>query len=328
MKIAIVGAGFTGLATAWYVLQQSQACEVTIYDEKVIGGGTSGIAAGLLHYYAGAHAKLNRFGKEGWQETNYLLEIASQALGKPVAEYKGMLRLALTDAQVEDFSVSAAHHSDLSLWDTETCQQKIPYVNARVGLFIPSAIAVFSNLYLAGLWEACRLKGARFIQQQIAELAELAHFDHIIIATGEGSGSLIDLNQFNLNRVKGQLLELQWPPELAPLPFPLNSHVYLMMSPSQQTCIVGSTFEREFTDLQSDLTKAKNEILPKVYEFFSLLRDMPVVNAFSGGRLSTKNHLPLCKQINAQTWLLTGMGSKGLLYHALFAKKLVSNIFE
>jgi len=327
MKIAIVGAGFTGLATAWYLLQQPQACKVTLYDEKVIGGGTSGIAAGLLHYYAGAHAKLNRFGKEGWKETTSLLEIASQAIGKPVAEYTGMLRLALTDEQVDDFSTSAAKHLDLHLWNAAACQQKIPYVLARAGLFIPTAITVSSSLYLAGLWEACRQKGAHFIQQQIANLAELSDFDLIILATGEGTGTLADLSQYHLTRVKGQLLELEWPQNLEPLPYPLNSHVYLMMSPNRQTCIVGSTFEREFADLDIDLDTAKSEILPKAYEFFPLLQEMAVVNIFSGGRVSAKNHLPLCEKINGKTWLFTGMGSKGLLYHAFFAKKLVRNIF-
>lgn len=45
MRIAIIGAGFSGLAAAWYFLQQPHL-EVTVFDKKGIGGGASGVAAG------------------------------------------------------------------------------------------------------------------------------------------------------------------------------------------------------------------------------------------------------------------------------------------
>ncbi|HRD55095.1 MAG TPA: FAD-dependent oxidoreductase, partial [Parachlamydiaceae bacterium] len=50
MKIAIIGAGFAGLATAWHLLQHQDKIplEVTIFDSSGFGGGASGIAAGLL----------------------------------------------------------------------------------------------------------------------------------------------------------------------------------------------------------------------------------------------------------------------------------------
>lgn len=51
MNIAIIGAGFSGLALAYFLLQSS--AHVTLFDAVGIGGGASGIATGLLHPYPG-----------------------------------------------------------------------------------------------------------------------------------------------------------------------------------------------------------------------------------------------------------------------------------
>ena len=68
MKVAVIGAGFCGLAVVWNLLNQlfQPNLEVTLFDKTAIGSGASGVAAGLLHPYAGAHAKLNWRGKEAW----------------------------------------------------------------------------------------------------------------------------------------------------------------------------------------------------------------------------------------------------------------------
>src|ERR1700722_10808140 len=103
MNIAIIGAGFSGLAVAWHLLHHPSASsrlKVHLFDSKEIGLGTSAIAAGLLHPFAGVHAKLNWRGHEGMDATQELLTIASQNLGRSViANERGILRLALTDEQ-------------------------------------------------------------------------------------------------------------------------------------------------------------------------------------------------------------------------------------
>src|SRR5262245_28426567 len=116
MKIAIIGAGFCGLAVAWHLLNKASAfshLNIYLFDSKGIGRGTSGISAGLLHPYAGAHAKLNPRGHEGVQATKELLRIASSALGRSVfAKNQGILRLALTQEQERDYLSCARHHED------------------------------------------------------------------------------------------------------------------------------------------------------------------------------------------------------------------------
>lgn len=42
MEVAIIGAGFTGLWTAWYLLQQQTDLDITLFDANAVGFGASG----------------------------------------------------------------------------------------------------------------------------------------------------------------------------------------------------------------------------------------------------------------------------------------------
>lgn len=326
MRIAVIGAGFCGLAVTWHLLNQEHSNErtVTLFDQSGIGCGTSGIAAGLLHPFAGAHAKLNRWGKEGLEATQHLLDVASQFLGESVIAPLGILRPALTELQQTDYQQCAKKHSeDVEWWKAERCQAKIPGLIPTPGLFIKDGLTIKTGLYLQGLWLACQYKGAHFEQRTISNLEELSHFDQIVVATGADTTALIDLP---LKKIKGQILELEWPNTLPPLPFALNSVAYLIMSADNKTCLAGSTFEKDKEIASVDETYAINEIMPKIIAFMPALENTRVINCYAGMRSVTPDHLPIIKQMNDKTWVLAGMGSKGLLYHALMARQLVEKI--
>jgi len=55
MNIAVVGRGLAGLAVGWHLLRLG--CQVTFLDEKELGCSASGVAAGLMHPYAGDKAR-------------------------------------------------------------------------------------------------------------------------------------------------------------------------------------------------------------------------------------------------------------------------------
>ncbi|MBA3815764.1 MAG: FAD-binding oxidoreductase [Parachlamydiaceae bacterium] len=322
MKIAILGAGFCGMAVAWNLLQLTEI-EVTIFDPKAIAKGTSGIAAGLLHPYVGAHSKINWKAIEGMGATCKLLRVAEQALGKTVAFSEGMLRLALTDLQQKDFNICANLHNDIH-WRTEIeCQRTTPHIIPASGIFIDSAITVDCESYLQGLWKACSSQGAIFEQRAIASLNELQHFDRVVICMGANTTDLPELKHLPIKSTKGQILEFLWPNNLITLPYPINSHAYLLMNPQKTSCIAGATYEKQFTNETADIDIAKQEILPKVRPFFPQIDELTLVSCRAGIRAGTPDRKPLIAQITDKCWVLTGMGSKGLLYHALFAEELV-----
>ena len=333
MKAAVIGAGFCGLAVAWHLLQRfsSQSdFSLTLFDSRGIGQGTSGIAAGLLHPFSGAHAKLNWRGIEGMQATQELLETASLALGRPVAaKNQGILRLALTAEQQSDFQLSAKLNPESIQWlDAHSCQKLAPGSTFAPGLWIKEGLTVYSSLYLQGLWQACAGRGALFENRSVDSLHKLGKegYDLTIVATGAETPQIEEFASLPLKVVKGQVLELAWPHDTLPLSCSLNSQIYLLMGEKGLSCLAGSTYEKEFLDARPDLETAKKEILPKLYALFPPLEGAAILNCSAGLRAVGPQHRPLIKQISPAQWIITGMGSKGLLYHALFAKELVESI--
>lgn len=318
--IAIIGAGFCGLASAWELLQDGH--EVHIYDPSGIAGGASGVSAGLLHPFTGIHANPVEWGREGVASTLELIRISSQALGKPVTEESGMLRLALTEEMKADFLRCASQHDDVDWLEPRECQHLVPGLKALPGILIRSALTVRSALYLQGLWLACEQSGATLIPQSIASLSSLESYDLVIAAMGASISSLPELRHLPIRPIKGQVLELTWPHDVAPLAYPLNSQAYLVMQPGGQSCLAGATFERDFSTPLPVPEVALGEIMPKIAAFYPALTDARLIGCRAGLRASAPGHKPLLKQVDGKTWVLTGMGSKGLLYHALFAKKL------
>lgn len=314
-SIAIIGAGFSGLAIAYYLLKKNN--NVTLFDALPIGEGTSGIAAGLLHPFAGAHAKLNPHGFEGYHHTYQLLEVASQALGERVYSHSKLLRLATTEEQVLNYKKAAENYKEV-VWKTEEeCLTLVPGISAFPGIYLPDALTVYSKPYLQGLFKACCLMGLEFEQRKISNLTELKAFEQVVIAAGAYCKQFANLP---ITQVKGQILELSYPLK-EPIAMPLNSYGYLLMKGST-SCIAGSSYERDFTDDLVDVERAKKEILPKVISLLPDLENALILDCKAGMRASTPTHLPIAKQIDSRHFILTGMGSKGLLYHSLYAEKL------
>lgn len=328
MKVAVIGAGFCGLAVLWHLLNADNKYEVTLFDENGIGGGASGIAAGLLHPYVGASAKLNWKGKQGFEAARRLLTVSSEALGRSVFdENQGILRLALTEKQMHEFQKSPAledpHVSWLEPWQSQSLAKGCTNASA---LWIRNGLSIFPDLYLQGLWKACVNKGARFEKRHISSLIELKEYSTIISTTGALTKHIVELEPLPIKVVKGQILELEWPACTPALPCSLISQAYIVMKPNSKSCIIGSTYEKNFSDAHPNLSVAKNEILPKALAMLPALQKAKIMNCYAGLRAVTPDHLPLLKQIGSKEWVLTGMGSKGLLYHALMAQELVNRI--
>jgi glycine/D-amino acid oxidase-like deaminating enzyme len=311
-KIAILGAGLCGLAAAWMLKSRIQDnCEITLFDPLPVGKGTSGIAAGLLHPFVGLNAKLNPEGFEGFAATKELLAVSAKCLGKPVAECSGFLRIACDPEQQLNFRKTA-----------EKYPEHVDWVEDQPGIFIRSALTVYMADYLMGLWMACEKQGTKLIQQKVTSLAELDSFDQIVVTMGADSTTLPELSEVPIRRTKGQLFEISKKVELS---CPLNHQLYYLMSKDRNNIIVGSTYEKQFVDGAPDIEVAKELLLPK---FLPAFKDSEIIACRAGVRGSTPNRLPLIKQINQKCWLLAGMGSRGLLYHALYAKKLEVRIFQ
>ncbi len=326
MKIAIIGAGFAGLASAWFLKEKYPESEVTILDKTGIGAGASGVAAGLLHAYAGSRSKLNWKGQEAYLESKNLLDKSSEILGMPTYKKRGLLRPILTEEQHIHFREAAETFSDIRWLESTECQEWAPGVADAPGIFIASALTVDPLLYMKGLWMLCESKGVQFEKRCLASLQELDAYTFIIIALGADTQLLPELSHLPLTRIKGQILEFAWP-EGVPLPrTAVNSQVYLLPDPITNTCLVGSTFERHFSDAGPDIERAMALLHPKLCAMYPAFAHAQPLRCMTGVRASAPQHMPYVKAITPRCWVFSGLGSKGLLYHALIAKTLCASI--
>lgn len=324
MRIAILGAGFAGLAVTWYLLHYTRGTvTVDLFDPEPIGGGASGLSSGLLHPYGGKQAHRSWEADRGLKETHRLLTEASRAANRSFILSKGILRPAITEQQIQSFQDVAKQHDDVIFWDKTECEKKVAGLRLPAdggGLFIKDGLTIDVPGYLQGLWQACAVLGTQFRQQAMIRKSDLAHYDRVLVAMGPLSKSFPSLQSLPLTPLKGQVLTLKWPENLQPPPFSLISQKYLVMSPDHQTCTVGATYEREFSSPHPDPAKAAADILPNISAYFPALEHAKILRCRAGFRGSSPNHLPLVGKVSDQVYFFTALGSKGLLYHAFVGK--------
>ncbi len=318
-KYAIVGAGFAGLSVCWHLLQTDD-CEVTMFDPLGIGGGASGISTGLLHPFPGRLSLRSWLAQEGMAASEQLLQVAEDALQRPVALRNGVLRIALESAQKRAFATRAAEDSE-AIW-VENVQDLVPLAIDAPGLWIPSGITVFSKLYLEGLWAACARKGAILDRTKIDGLGHLDAYDGVVLCAGSAILQFLECSHLPLEPLKGQTLLCSG----IASQFGLIGLGHITPAEHPELCHIGSTYERGFPDV-APTPEAVRELLDKVGAFYPPAKEFAVVEQAAGVRMNVRNgYRPIVEQIASKAWVFTGLGSRGLLYHAELGKRLANTV--
>jgi len=323
MHIAILGAGYAGIATAWYLARAG--AKVTVYDPAGIAGGASGMAAGLLHPYMGLDAKRAWRADEALQCTRQLLEAAQPHALSPIIRSQGIVRLAYSDRQHNSYFICSQQHDDVTWWDSIETAAHLSAVTPTSAIYIQGGWSIDSHTYVSSLWAACRTMNCTFVQKAGNPNHLAATQDAVVVAAGYTTQALLPEAVLPLRPVKGQLVQLPWPAQLPPLTHPVNSHVYIIMSSDNKTCLVGATYEK-VDDSEVDLSVAWAELKPKAAKIIPRLADQIPINGWAGVRCSTPQHLPVMGCAHSNVWYLAGFGSKGLLYHGLYAQELAQKL--
>lgn len=315
-KIAIIGAGFSGLAVCYHLLDGEH--EVTVFDGKGVGGGASGIASGLLHPYPGASVRLSWMGEEALREAKALLKV----VGPGVYKETGILRLALSEKQEKAFRERAKEREDVEWWEAERCRAFAPGIHFLPGIFIKSGITVHASLYLKGLWKVCEEKGARLEKRQVS-LSDVARFDQVVLAAGGGIRSFEGGMGLDLKFNKGQILVCQkpkyWTKEAS-----IIGKGYIAMSEFEEKCYLGSTYERGYSTEAPCLGTATELILSQASQYLPALGSFEVEGCHADIRVANrKTYHPISGHLKDNLFVMTGMGSRGLLYHGFLGKALV-----
>lgn len=299
-KIAVIGKGLAGLASTFYLLEAGFEVTVFFSNETLC---TSALSVGLLHPYPGKANRKSLEAEEGMQASLELLKIA----GASCYQKTGMFRPANTPQRKEAFQQALQDYPEL-IW-----KLKEPYGE---GLWIEEAFAVELSSYLKALQSKC--SKATFIEKKIEHLDELQEYDQIVLAMGYGLFSLLDAKERKLKATKGQALLGSY----SGLSFPVNADVHLTPLKKAPLCQLGSTYERHFSHSFEDPEKAL-PLRGKARAFCSDIDRFHVEKIEVGVRISPMiGHTPILQSIGKKGWFFSGLGSRGLLYHALYAKKL------
>ncbi|MGR3973565.1 MAG: FAD-dependent oxidoreductase [Candidatus Rhabdochlamydia sp.] len=282
--IAVVGAGFAGLAAAYAL---SSSYRVIILDHKGVGGGASGVSSGLLHPYPGEKGRLSWESQEAMRRAKALIDEAEQALGSPVAHRGGILREGLITNPLSDVTLLGENR-----------------------FLIHSGWTVYSASYLKGLALLCERRGVIFETKEILSLRDLASFDGFVLAMGASIRHFPEFQHLNLGFVKGQLLTCRFPFSLERT---VSAKIYTAVTLSAYDHHVGSTYERDEINEEPCLEKACNLLKP-LY---------PVTECRAGIRVTNRAHyFPILHRMSPMQYVITALGSRGLLYHALLAHRL------
>ncbi|PWU13124.1 MAG: hypothetical protein C5B45_06680 [Chlamydiae bacterium] len=308
MRIAIIGAGFSGLAAAWNLLNLKN--QVTVFD--LFSEGASAIAAGLLHPYVGEEGRRSLFATEAMQKTAELLHIATRSLREDVCR-EGIIRIAQNEKQRKAYKNHCVIFKDV-----------IDLGKDR--FLVKSGKTVFCKRYLQGMRLAIAEKGGQCIAEKILDLEQLKNFDQIVVAAGASIRDFPEFEQLKLKFIKGQVLTCEIPSDLQ-IERSLVGKGYIATSHKPEICHVGATYECHDLTGTVDLLHTQNLLFTKASSFYPAIWKLKPIDCSSAIRVMRQGHyLPIVTKISSRVWVITAMGSRGLLYHAYFGEKLAQVI--
>ncbi len=184
--VAIVGAGFTGLWTAYYLKSIEPSLNVVVVESRRVGFGASSRNGGWCHaaYPLGISMLVRDYGKEEGVRFKRLLNGVVPEVGRVVAaegidchfQQGGRILIARDELHLDRArSEVAAYHrlgfteDDIRLLDEEEAAEFIGATGLRGAAYSHHAAAVQPAALAHGLAGACERRGVRIFEQTAAE---------------------------------------------------------------------------------------------------------------------------------------------------------------
>ena len=190
--VAILGAGFTGLWTAYYLLRRQPSLRVVVVEKDVAGFGASGRNGGWVSSgFALSPSVLHqRLGRERARAVYLALYDAIDEIGRVAAaegieaDYikSGSLRIALGPHQLPAVRASYAAYEALgfgehyAVWNAGQVAECIRVDGALAALHTPECAAVHPARLVRGLARAVERRGATIYEQtEVTDFRTGAH---------------------------------------------------------------------------------------------------------------------------------------------------------
>lgn len=302
----VAGRGFGGLAICYHLKKKYPGSKIFLFDPNPLFTSASAAASGLLEPIGGRLAARSQRANEGLEATKELLDAASLHVKKKVYKDGGVLHAPISADQRAVFEKKRGLNPQYFEW-------------TQGGEFlVKEGVNVFSRDYLEALYSLVLSMGVEYVSKKVPQDPTVKQIFYAI-------GKEIDKElpgQFQL--IRGQAMQVQRGESIFNLPKVHKGYVALDSDPTIYH--VGSTYEKTNLDLPSDKQGAVNELIERNREIFPEVAFLSPLGVYEGTRVysKTQERLPQIIPLGGNQVALAGLGSKGLLYHALYAKEIVS----
>jgi glycine oxidase len=335
MKIAIVGGGIAGCATAYYLTRDGH--DVTLFERDSLASHASGFALGELIPAIGSasddpyevlsrasialHLELTGLLADGGGRSPDFLRKPSLTLVSDPVEAESMRRVYARTASDYSLDIRWLNHGELS------------HIDARVSPIMLGALYV-SEVYeldpyqlTLALWQAAEQQGAQLMNREVTAIAVsgdrvsgvvtsdgATDADAVVVAAGPWSSTMLaDLGVIApVTPLKGQIIRLDAPGP--PLKIHLSWGSNYATTKSDGLVWIGTTQEEVGFDAGTT-DVARDQIISSAVEMLPYLEDAELVRQTACLRPMTPDRQPI---IDAEPGpdglvILTGGGRKGIM---------------
>ncbi len=320
----VAGAGIGGSCAALWL---SQTKQVTLL--RGTSPVASAVAAGLANPFAGQRIRKFWNADQSYQDLLATLELASaQNTYTPT----GILRPAISEAQASEFCERSVSDPNSVTWLSSGLMQKdYPSVRAPLGAAITTGGVVDTPQMLSAIFNTLPPNGT-ILSENLASwkdngsnvTAVLASGTRLsaktmILALGAGYTSFPELSCLNLHCIKGQVLQTSIPAGIS-VPLPVSGFGYIV--PLRSRLILGTTYEHSYPN-DKPTPEGMNKILALTRQMIPRVDSATIHRTSAGIRVGVSGtRLPIVGPITKNVWILTGLGSKGLLFGSYIGRNL------
>lgn len=324
---------------------------VTVFDPASPGSaGATAAAAGLLHPFTPRVKKKCWHAKKGVPAAEHLIGQAQEHTDRPLLVRSGILRLALDERALKDYEVAARRYPhEVTFWDVDKVALECPSAPRVPGAFLKYGSVVDVARYASALAAACETSGrVTWVREAVSDIRPLVgvvgdnSFDAVVLANGASIRALDGID-VPIMPCRGQnvVFGATSPSSLVP-PFPIISGKYIVpdLFDNGGGLIGGATFEyrdegeteRDFVmhGASSNISRAHSNLADSLARLVpSLPHFWAPSTAVAGMRAlpprSKLGSVPLAARLQGvpdghSLWMLSGLGSRGLLHHAYLGK--------
>ncbi len=348
--VIIIGGGIIGAASA-YELSKAGA-KVLLIEKKHVGAGATGSSAAMLECQIDAHrrepflslarASLERFPALAAE----LKELTQIDVG---FEQDGIIQLALTEEEASLLQTEAAYQTHIGLparWiPMETLQNNFPQLNPIHcgGVLFEKDGQMNGERFLSAFIEGAKRQGTSVIEntgdwkfkrtpnriEGIETNAATFNADRFLVAAGAWSDQILEPLglKLGLEPLRGQLLVMDTPKRILPLPLYTKSNGYV--TPKDGYTFVGTTVEKAGF-LNTTTPEAKEELMQKGRRLLPQLSRTPARGMTSGLRPGSPDLLPALGRLPGfdNVFIAAGHYRNGILLAPITAKLMADSILS